>query len=210
MPLDQWPIDRRSLGELAAVLLTGLAHVVVETAFHAKGYFIAAALAGWGAYLIGAAWRDRGILRAWGLRVDNLARASVWPAVIFLIGAGLLAIAGAYRGTLGWNAHLPLILAIYPVWGIAQQFMLQAMVVRNLRGRLGSAAATTAVAALLFGAVHLPDLVLSAATLLLGIVFVPLFLRYRNVLPLGVVHGWLGALAYYWLLGRDPYLELFG
>lgn len=28
--------------------------------------------------------------------------------------------------------------------------------------------------------------------------------------PLGVAHGWIGTGFYLWVLGRDPWLELFG
>ena len=28
--------------------------------------------------------------------------------------------------------------------------------------------------------------------------------------PLGLYHGWLGAFAYFWILERDPWQELFG
>ena len=44
----------------------------------------------------------------------------------------------------------------------------------------------------------------------LGLLFTPLYLHRQSLLPLGVAHGWLGVLAYYWLLGRDPWLELLG
>jgi hypothetical protein len=37
-----------------------------------------------------------------------------------------------------------------------------------------------------------------------------IFLRWRNVWPLGICHGWLGVLFYFWVLGRDPWLEILG
>jgi len=121
-----------------------------------------------------------------------------------------LAGAGYLRGTLHLNMHLLLIALIYPVWGLAQQFMLQAMVVRNLRRLVPSPFAVTLIGAVLFSAVHLPDLLLAGATVLLALFFIPLYLKDRNIIPLGLAHGLLGALAYFWLLGRDPYLEFFG
>jgi hypothetical protein len=35
-------------------------------------------------------------------------------------------------------------------------------------------------------------------------------LRIRNVFVLGIFHGWLGALFFYTVAGRDPFLEVFG
>ena len=49
-----------------------------------------------------------------------------------------------------------------------------------------------------------------AATFLLGLAFAPLYLRYRNVWPLGLYHGWLGTLLYYQVLGEDPFLRVMG
>jgi membrane protease YdiL (CAAX protease family) len=64
------------------------------------------------------------------------------------------------------------------------------------------------VGALLFGLAHWPDGVLMATTFLLGVVFIPMYLRWRNLWPLGVYHGWLGALMYFWILQRDPVAEI--
>ena len=65
-------------------------------------------------------------------------------------------------------------------------------------------------AALLFALVHVRDLRLAAGTLLLATALTPIWLRWRNVWPLGVCHGWLGGAYYHFVLGRDPWLELVG
>jgi membrane protease YdiL (CAAX protease family) len=201
---------RRSTLELAAVVLTGALHLVFEEVLHLKGPFIAVALAGWATYLALAVRRDRTVLAEWGLRFADLGRDSRGPGLVLAGGATALAVVGAVRGTLGFSWHMAPLLVLYPIWGLAQQFMLQAMVVRNLRPRLSSPAAATLIAAALFGLVHWPDSFLMPATFTLALVLTPLYLRRRSLVPLGVVHGWLGVLAYYWLLGRDPWLELLG
>ena len=124
----------------------------------------------------------------------------------------LLAFA-ALQGTLTLHWHMLPLLALYPVWGLVQQFLIQALVVGNLHDgvpALRSAWKLAPIGAALFSAAHWPDLTLMAATFLLGLAFTPLYLRVRNLWPLGVYHGWLGVLAYYWVLGRDPWTELFG
>ena len=63
------------------------------------------------------------------------------------------------------------------------------------------------VAGLGFAAVHVPDWPLCGATLVLGVVCCILFLRHRCLWPLGVLHGWLGAVFYRWVLARDPWAE---
>ncbi len=66
------------------------------------------------------------------------------------------------------------------------------------------------LASVLFGAVHLPELRLVAATSLLGLVFTLIYLRWHNLWPLGVYHGWLGVFFCYWVLVRDPWRETLG
>lgn len=55
-----------------------------------------------------------------------------------------------------------------------------------------SEAISLALAGTLFAAAHLPNLVLTAATLVWGIVSCTLFRRYRNLWALGLAQGLLG------------------
>jgi len=199
---------RRAALEVAAVLLTGAVHLVFEEGFHLKAPFIIGAVLGWGLYLGLTIRRSPGVLKEWGIRIDGLRHHARWPGLVVLGGAAALAIAGAVRGRLVFSWHMPPLLALYPIWGTLQQFMLQAMVSRNLGTWLASRWSITAVTAVLFGAVHWPDRFLMGGTFVLALLFTPIYLRERSILPLGVAHGWLGVLAYYWLLGRDPGLEL--
>jgi hypothetical protein len=48
-------------------------------------------------------------------------------------------------------------------------------------------------------AVHLPDMTLAGATLVLGAAFALIYLRWRNTWPLALYHGWLGV--FFYLLG---------
>jgi hypothetical protein len=58
--------------------------------------------------------------------------------------------------------------------------------------------------------VHLPDFRLATATFVLGLALTPIYLKWRNLWPLGIYHGLLGVLFYFWVLERDPWIEVFG
>ena len=105
-----------------------------------------------------------------------------------------------------------LLLVLYPLWGILQQFLVQALGVANLFRLFPQYGWWVAVSAgvILFTLVHYPDWVLMAATGLLACVFIPLYIRDRNLWPLGLYHGWLGTFFYLWVLGRDPWVSVFG
>jgi CAAX prenyl protease-like protein len=80
----------------------------------------------------------------------------------------------------------------YVLWTIYQQFLLQDYFMDRLLRLVSSEAAAVTLAGTLFAAAHLPNLVLTAATLLWGIVSCALFRRYHNLWALGLAQGLLG------------------
>jgi uncharacterized protein len=205
----RWP--RRTQLEVLAVFLTAALHLVVSRIPPLKGVFIVVALLGWASYIGLRVRRDPSLLDEWGFSRRGLARATLATSVVAAVGfIGLGAIARS-EGALRVHWHMLPLLLLYPVWGVVQQFLVQAIFVRPLclgPRPLVPPLIGTAIAAMLFAAVHLPGLRLTIATGLLGLVFTPIYLRWRNLWPLGLFHGWLGVAAYFWLLQRDPWVEL--
>ena len=80
----------------------------------------------------------------------------------------------------------------YVLWTIYQQFLLQDYFMDRLLRLLSNESAALTLAGVLFAAAHLPNLLLTAATLVWGIVSCALFRRYRNVWALGLAQGLLG------------------
>jgi hypothetical protein len=80
----------------------------------------------------------------------------------------------------------------YVLWTVYQQFLLQDYFMDRLLRLVSSEAAAVALAGALFAAAHLPNLVLTGATLVWGIVSCALFRRYRNLWALGLAQGLLG------------------
>lgn len=84
-------------------------------------------------------------------------------------------------------------LAPLVVWGGAQQWVLQTVVLREAQ-RATSRTGGIIVAALLFGVVHLPNPFLATVTAAAGLLWGRLYDRYPNIVPLALSHG-LGTLA---------------
>jgi membrane protease YdiL (CAAX protease family) len=78
------------------------------------------------------------------------------------------------------------------LWTLYQQFLLQDYFMARLLRLLSNEAAAVALAGVLFAAAHLPNLVLTAATLVWGVMSCALFRRYRNLWALGLAQGLLG------------------
>jgi hypothetical protein len=211
-PMDDTPPRRPDWLALAGVVVTIALHFVLQ----ARGpnpYFMAGACLFWAGFVVVRARQRPGVIRAWGFRADNLARASVLPAVLFVVIAAGFAVYAHFQGHLRFPLHQLGLFLLYPVWGIIQQFLALGIVVSNLEqidGLQQRPALVTLIAAVIFGAVHADDLRLAAGTFAIELVIVPLYLRDRNVWPLGVLHGWVGGLFYLWILNRDLWVENFG
>jgi hypothetical protein len=197
---------------LAGIAVTIALHLVLQAKKPSPAFIIGACVF-WAGFVVVRVFRDPGAFRRWGFRSDNLLRASMVPAVLLAAGVVALGAYACWQGHFWLPLHVILLFLLYPLWGLTQQFLALGIAVQNLElvPALGRQKwLLTLLGAALFGAIHAPDLWVVAATFLLELVLVPLYLRYRNLWPLGILHGWLGVLFYVWGLGRDVFAESFG
>lgn len=198
--------SRPCYGELAAVLLAGLGHVVLELGHSgtaATVYNVAVSLAFFG-YLV---WRVRstpGVLRYWGFRRDNLAPALRAHAPFVVATTAALSVYAALTDYDGLPATFWLTVVLYPVWGIAQQFALQNLIANNIAHALKTPLMIAVAAAMLFAVSHYPRLELVVLTLVAGVFFTLGHRRSPNIWAVGTAHGLLGSLAFYIVLEEDP------
>lgn len=155
-----------------------------------------------------AGHRRRGdTLRGAGFRLDNL-WAAFSQVVVFVGPLYVVAIlAGLALGSLHFPAAStwPRTIAFLVVWGLMQQYALQAFVYPRLSDAVASPAWAIVAAGLVFGLLHLPNPFLVAVTVGTGMLACWLFRRVPNVLALGVAHGLLSFTLYHalprWLNG---------
>jgi len=173
-------------------------------------WFNVSAAGGWLGYVLWRWIRSREAARAWGFRIDGFARSLV-EATLFAVPAVVLVLAFGHRqGRLPLPPSFWLVACLYPVWGLAQQFALQALLTRNLRRVVPRRGFRAVAAATLFSAAHFPNTILMALNLVAGVALAWIYERHRNLWSLGIIHGFLGALAYYLVLGQDPGASLIG
>lgn len=192
--------------ELVAIVLAGLLHVVIELGLSepvAWLYNGAVSFAFVG-YVVWRVRRSSGVLRAWGMRRDNF-----WPALgaqlaFGAVGALALVAFGMAMGSLALPGTFWVTLLLYPAWGTTQQFALQNLIARNLAGLLSKPLAVALVASTLFSVSHFPRLELVVLTFVAGVFFTLIHRRFPNLWAVGIVHGILGSLAVYIVLGEDP------
>lgn len=121
----------------------------------------------------------------------SLLRIGPWVGVL----AALLVLGGASFGTINPVVlrRTPGSLAVYLVWGLLQQWVLNGYFLNRLL-EAGAGRRAPLIAALLFSAAHLPNGFLTAAALVGGYAASRLFLRYRSLWTLGLAHGLIGFL----------------
>lgn len=199
-------LNRPCYSELVAIILAGLLHVLTEIRFSesiALAYSAGISIACVG-YLIWRGMRTAGVLRVWGMRCDNFWLALRAQLVFVVAGAIVLVGIGVTFRSLALPRTFWITLALYPIWGTAQQFALQNLIARNLTSVLSSPLAVAVAASTLFGVSHYPRLDLMLLTLVAGVFFTLIYRKFPNLWAVGIAHGVLGSLAVYFILKEDP------
>jgi len=204
--------DRRRIFELAAVVITAGGKFLFMDILQWRLPFILCTLVAWSVYAYARARSDPSMLQYWGFRNDNFKKVLRTLFPIALIAIFTCLVTGYVRGTLNLTWHIIPILIVYPIWGTIQQFLCVGLVAGNLQDMNKPLKKywIVPITAVLFSVLHYPNLWLMMGTFILAMLYTIVYLRERNLYALGLFHGWLGALFYYTVVGRDPFMEVFG
>ena len=134
-------------------------------------------------------------LARWGPREMGLLRPLAGLARMLLAGAvlcGAISAVGAGVRAFGAGSPLPWTRSWqYAIWALEQEFILQSIIFLRLEAVIGGRRAVVAAASL-YALAHVPSPVLSVLSFLGGLLFCEFFRRWRNLYPLGLIHGALG------------------
>ncbi len=199
---------RIAMIDVAVVIGISILYLSLEL-FHIpkRWSFLAAGLA-LAAYVVYLVRRRPHSWQELGFRRDNLARGLV-PVGLFtlLVGAGVVALA-AKQHRLVWQPTILSLLALYPVWALAQQFAFQGLLHRGLTVLIRSPLLQVLITAAAFASVHLGNSTLLALTFVAGVIWSLLYRRWPNLWLLAGSHSVLAALAYPLLLQDAPLSRL--
>ncbi|MGB1247552.1 MAG: type II CAAX prenyl endopeptidase Rce1 family protein [Chitinophagales bacterium] len=204
--------DNRRYFEIIAVVCTGLLKFVFMEWLDMKLIYIAAAILFWSVYVAFRVKKDKSLLEYWGFSRKNATKTFQTLGILALLSAISFIGIGLVRNTAIISWHIFPVLLIYPLWGIIQQFLMMSLVAGNLKDQTKLQVhpfIIIGLTACLFSVVHLPYVILTIGTFFLAIVYASIFLKYRNLWWLGIFHGWLGAIFYYFVLNRDTFMEVF-
>lgn len=120
--------------------------------------------------------------------------------------AAILLAAGAVLGTWHQPEEVGATFGGLFVWGAAQQWVLQPVVMREVQ-RASSRTTGAIAAALLFGALHLPNPLLTIVTLVGGLGWCAIYDRHPNIIPLALSHAF-GTLTLLYAFGEQINLRV--
>ena len=135
-------------------------------------------------------------------RLERWRRSAQHMLIGTLAVAALFAIIGCAEA-LFTAAMVPTLIA-YTLWAALQQWLFQFYLLGRLRVLLPAApVAAAAINGVFFGAVHLPDVEVTALTSLGGAVWSWYYMRDRCLGPIAISHAVLGTTYYHWIRGED-------
>lgn len=146
------------------------------------------------AYLIATLCASHASWKELGLRPSQPLR-SIWIVPAALVCAALAVLISAHEHALAWPRGLVPFLHRYigyAIWAAGQQVLLQDFFLLRLLRLTGSKRAAGLATAAIFCLAHLPNPILTAVTLVWGLVACFHFLKYRDLYSLAIAHAILG------------------
>jgi len=189
------------IGACAAYVFLEAFQVPKRWSFLAMGLILAA-------YTVYLATRRTDSWHGFGFRTDNF-RTGLLPIGLFtLIGAGAIVGIGVWQGRTAWGSKALILLSLYPVWALAQQFAFQGVLHRRLMLLVRSPALQVLITSVAFASVHFGNRLLFALTFVAGIAWSFIYRRWPNLWLLAGSHSILAALAYPLVLADAPLSRL--
>jgi len=143
----------------------------------------------------------------YGIRTSNIDTAFIYPTIVFLIILCIYYPSWNIKKSI-INTNFFILLCIYPLWGIVQQFILQSIITKNIYNTLSfenniNIIITCLISGCIFSLLHIHLKQLSIPTFIVGALWSYFYILDNNIIPLGIYHGILATFYYYFILKID-------
>ncbi len=194
--------------EIAAVFITAILKWILVDGLGTRALFIPLAFAIWIFIIVIKSKQEKHFFKNSGFTLQNLKKPAIICLIAMVFGIGIQLLFGHFKQIEVNQTHLLIAILLYPIWGLLQQFIVMRFVAENLKFYGKNNLQIIAITALAFGSVHIPNWPLFFATFAMGLAFTLLYIRHKNLWPLGITHGVLGAFFYFYVLNEDPIAQI--
>ena len=194
--------------DLSLVILTGVLYFLNRENNHLK--FIIGIFCMWAIYIYINIKKNKGILKLWGLRLDNLKKSFKKPTFFFILVfiPILIIYLKSHNKNISINKYFYITLGLYLFWGILQQFLLQSMITRNLNeiikiNEKKRKFIIISIMSILFGLLHHGDQKLFNSSIIIGGFWTYFYIIDKNIIPLGIYHAIIATIYYFWVKNEN-------
>lgn len=182
--------------EVITVLLSALALIWIIVPLYPGNRLMLIASSMFALWLMIHSHRVRGeTLAEIGFTTAHFGRAMHLLAAPTIIVIFIFLIFGYQADSLRLDDGIRYKIVSLPLWGLAQQYILQGFVYRRIRVLIEKRLLATAVAATIFAIAHLPNPALTIMTLIGGLIWSLTYERAPNLFALGLSHGLMSLVA---------------
>ena len=179
---------------------------------HWNVFYITGIVMFWMAYILYRVKSNNTTLIQWGFKKEYFKQSMLYLAPLIIISGVVSLLYNNSNGGLSFSWNIIPVLLLYPFWGLVQQFMMLGIIAQNLssinEGKMNRYIVIFLVS-LLFSLVHYPNPFLMIFTFFLEVVFITIYLKWRNLWAIGIAHGWIASFVLYFILERNLWSELF-
>ena len=198
--------------EISAAIMTAIMKFIFMDWLNWKLFYIAGILLFWGAYIVYSVKSNKENLKLWGFKKEYFKQSMFFFTPLIFLSA-IFSI--YYGGSVirSFPLQFILIFLLYPLWGLLQQFLMLGIIAQSLQAfTVYKSTRFTGIffVAILFSAIHYPIFPLMIITFFLEVVFISVYLKWKNLWAIGIAHGWIATFTLYSLFERDLWFELFG
>jgi len=198
--------------EILAVIITAVFKFILMDWINLRAFYTFGVILFWLIYILYKVKTNPKSLHIWGFKKEHFKQTIIYLIPLILISIVISIIYGSYNSRLSFSWHFILIFLLYPCWGIIQQFMMLSIISHNLVAiselKINRYFIIFLVS-ILFSLIHYPSYSLMIFTFFLEMVFITVYLKWRNLWAIGLAHGWIATFILYFILNRDLWSELF-
>lgn len=198
--------------EIAAVTITGLMKFILVDGFNLKLFYISGAILFWIVFILLKYRKNHNVLKGWGFQREHFKKSMLYLLPFAILTSLIIILYGIKVNATFLNWHIIPILIIYPLWGLIQQFMMIGLIASNLKIIFSTQLSLSwviLITSVAFTLVHIPTYPVMIYAFFMEFIFAYAYFKWKNLWSLGLIHGWVAGLLYFFVLERDIWNELF-